>query len=160
MVAYSTRCAQVAAALNDVSQEVNAAGASLRSAGREDLSDTAATLQQHEKEHLRLVATLQVLRKEHAAGRWSWQQAEVSLEGMDPSAIRPAWAIDRGCRVHVDGEAGDGGQAAAAGCQCGAAEPTREEYEAAVREATQALQRTMLAIDDVLGELREAVSDE
>ena len=157
MAAYSTRCAQVAAALNDVSGEVNAAGASLRSAGREDLSDTAATLQQHEKEHLRLVATLQVLRKEHAAGRWSWQQAEVSLEGVDPSAIRPAWANDRSCRVHVDG---DGGGQAAAGCQCGAAEPTREEYEAAVREATQALQRTMLAIDDVLGELREAALEE
>ena len=150
----------MAAALNDVSAEVNAAGASLRTVGREDLSDTAAALQQHEKEHLRLVATLQVLRKEHAAGRWSWQQAEVSLEGVDPSAVRPQWAIDRSCRAHVDGQAGGAEAVASAGCQCGAAEPTREEYEGAVREATQALQRTMLAIDDVLGELREAASEE
>lgn len=158
MSVYSARCAEVAAALNEVSQEVNTAAAELRAAGRQDLFEVAASLQQHEKEHLRLEATVQVLRKEHAAGRWSWQQA-VTQEAVDPTdgTLRPPWATNRTCRVHVDS---DTGLSVPSGCQCGAAEPTKEEYEAAHMEATQALQRVLQAINDACSELRETLVDE
>ncbi len=53
--AYNALCARVAAAFANISAEVNAAGASLREAGRSDLFDAVRTLQQHEKEQLRLV---------------------------------------------------------------------------------------------------------
>ena len=59
MEAYTALCARVAASFADISREVNDAGASLREAGRSDLFDAVRTLQQHEKEQLRLEATLQ-----------------------------------------------------------------------------------------------------
>ena len=151
---YSTRCSEVAAALNAVSDVVNTTAAELQALGEHDLFEAAATLQQHEKEHLRLEATLQVLRKEHAAGRWSWQLAAIA-ETADPASLRPPWAINRNCRVH---EAGDtNAVASAGGCQCGAAEPTEEEYQAAVQECTQALQRVISGIHDACAELRHGL---
>ncbi len=86
----------------------------------------------------------------------------MSLEGVAPRDVRPAWATN--CRVHTaaDSAAGGGGSdaAQAAGCGCGAGEPTEEEYGAAVSEATQALQAAVTSINDVLDELREAMSGE
>jgi hypothetical protein len=113
-----------------------------------------------------------VLRKEHAAQKWSWQRAgadaagERSLEGVAPRDVRPSWATN--CRAHVaaaDGAAGseEGGAAGdappPAGCQCGGAEPTEEEYNGAVAEATQALQAAVTGVNEALEELREAAHD-
>jgi hypothetical protein len=113
-------------------------------------------------------ATLQVLRKEHAAQKWSWQRAgadaagERSLEGVAPRDVRPSWATN--CRAHVataDGASGDeeGSAPPPAGCQCGGAEPTEEEYNGAVAEATQALQAAVMGVNEALEELREAAHD-
>ena len=185
MAAYNAACVQVAQAFTEISAEVNAAGVSLRSAGRTDLFDAVRTLQQHATEQLRLVrvprqrtrdaapltsllcaqeATLQVLRKEHAAQKWSWQRggdapAPNSLEGVAPRDVRPAWATN--CRAHPSdaSAADDGGGAALTGCQCAGAEPTEEEYAGAVAEATQALQAAVTGINDALDELREAAAD-
>jgi hypothetical protein len=55
MGAYNTSCAQVAAAFAEISKEVNELGTSLRNAGRADLFEAVRSLQQHEKEQLRLV---------------------------------------------------------------------------------------------------------
>ena len=74
LATYNAVCARVASAFADISGEVNAAGASLRAAGRSDLFESVAALQAQEKEQLRLEATLQVLRKEHAKRAWSWQR--------------------------------------------------------------------------------------
>jgi hypothetical protein len=52
---YNAVCTRVAGAFKDISAEVNAVGASLRAAGREDLCEAVRTLQQQEKEQLRLV---------------------------------------------------------------------------------------------------------
>ena len=160
MEAYTALCARVAASFADISREVNDAGASLREAGRSDLFDAVRTLQQHEKEQLRLEATLQVLRKEHAAGRWSWQQQAVSLEGVAPRDVRPSWAAN--CRVHVAQQPGLelAGDEPPAGCGCGVGEPTEEEYQGAVREATQARQGAVTGINEVLDELRQARGEE
>ena len=117
-----------------------------------------------------------MLRKEHAAGKWSWQlgdgaAGERGLAGVAPQDVRPSWATN--CRAHVPGGAPGGGavgdgatavdQAGAsaplAGCQCGVAEPTEAEYNAAVAEATQALQAAVTGINEALDELREAAHD-
>ena len=55
MGAYNAACGQVAAAFADISREVNELGTSLRNAGRADLFEAVRSLQQHEKEQLRLV---------------------------------------------------------------------------------------------------------
>ena len=55
MGAYNSACAQVAAAFSEISKEVNELGTSLRNAGRADLFEAVRSLQQHEKEQLRLV---------------------------------------------------------------------------------------------------------
>lgn len=163
MEAYTALCARVAASFADISREVNDAGASLREAGRSDLFDAVRTLQQHEKEQLRLEATLQVLRKEHAAGRWSWQRQlqAVSLAGVAPRDVRPSWAAN--CRVH-DAQQPSllelAGDEPPVGCDCGVGEPTEEEYQGAVREATQARQGAVTGINEVLDELRQARGEE
>jgi len=156
LATYNALCARVGAAFADISAEVNSAGASLRSAGRSDLFNCVASLQQHEKEQLRLEATLQVLRKEHAAGKWSWQR-RVDVASVAAADLRPAWA--RSCRVHIAAEQ-PAEVAEAPGCSCGVGEPTEEEYRAAVAEATQALQRTIVALNDAVDELREAAAEQ
>ena len=150
LATYNAVCARVASAFADISGEVNAAGASLRAAGRSDLFESVAALQAQEKEQLRLEATLQVLRKEHAKRAWSWQR-RVDAAALAASELRPAWA--RNCRVHV-AEAEEAEEAA--GCSCGVGEPSEEEYGAAVGEATRALQAAVVQINDLLDELREA----
>ena len=151
--AYNVLCSRVAAQLNEISTEVNSTAVALKAAGRQDLFDSIAALQTHEKETLRLEATLQVLRKEHAAGRWSWQRSE-SIEGIPAGELRPSWA--NACRAHVvQGEE----LAPADGCSCNLAEPTEAEYASAVREATQAMQVTAVAINEVLSELAEAAAE-
>jgi hypothetical protein len=109
-------------------------------------------------------ATLQVLRKEHAAQKWSWQRpdgaAAASIEGVAPRDVRPAWASN--CRAHVGGATDGGapdGEPVAAGCQCAGGEPTEEEFNGALAEATQALQAAVVAVNDALGELREAAHE-
>jgi hypothetical protein len=106
-----------------------------------------------------------VLRKEHAAQKWSWQRGEsapapVSLEGVAPRDVRPAWATNS-CRAHDASAATGAGseEPLAAGCQCGGAEPTEEEYAGAVAEATRALQAAVTGVNDALEELREAAHD-
>lgn len=152
--AYNAACKDVGAAFSVQSAEVNATGASLRSAGRADLFEAVRTLQGFEKEQLRLEATLQVLRKAHAEGKWSWQRVGVSLEGVAPRDVRPDWARGAGCREQTAGAAED-----APGCQCCGPEPTEAEYTNALAEATQALQAAVTNINDTLAELREAAAD-
>ena len=102
-----------------------------------------------------------MLRKEHAAQKWSWQRADaagaVSLEGVAPRDVRPAWASN--CRAHVPDSGAPDGEPVAGGCQCAGGEPTEEDYNGALAEATQALQAAVVAVNDVLGELREAAHE-
>lgn len=128
---------------------MNAAGAALRAASREDLCDAVRSLQAAEKQQLQFEATLQVLRKEAAAGRWSWQVQGGSLEGVAPADVRPAWAAT--CRQHEG--------AASGGCGCGVAEPDEAEYNNAVGEATRALEAAVQAIHEAMDELHSAVEE-
>ena len=107
-------------------------------------------------------ATLQVLRKEHAAQKWSWQRADtagaaVSLEGVAARDVRPAWASN--CRAHVPDGGAPSSEPVAGGCQCAGGEPTEEDYHGAYAEATQALQAAVVAVNDVLSELQEAAHE-
>jgi hypothetical protein len=63
---YIAVCGRVASAFKDISAEVNAVGASLRAAGRDDLCEAVRVLQQQEKEQLRLV---------RAPGRLHWARS-------------------------------------------------------------------------------------
>jgi hypothetical protein len=155
--AYNALCVRVGAAFADVSAEVNAAGAALRTTGRTDLFECVASLQQHEKEQLRLEVTLQVLKKEHAAGKWSWQR-RVDVAATAAGDLRPSWAST--CRAHAAPAAQPtAADEPVAGCSCGLGEPSEDEYRAAVSEATRALQTTVVALNDAVDELREAADE-
>ena len=66
-------------------------------------------------------------------------------------ALRPSWA-------RASGDAA----ACAPGCACArdAPEPTREEYDNAVAEATQELERSAREINDAIEELRYILEEE
>ena len=163
--AYDSLCGAIAAQFNAASAGVNESEAQLRSRGRADLADAIRLVQLQEKEHLRLAsraprrpgrppaappagaapsaqppgaaqeATIQVLRKSAARGQWSWQRGGADGGQATDGPLRPGWANRGGC-------AADGGHLAG-GCGCGlggVAEPTEEEYTAALGEARRALQ--------------------
>ena len=110
---------------------------------------------------------MQVLRKEAAKGRWSWQQPGGSAgeeRDMGPNAepkgdalqagtpMQPSWANGGRCAAGT----GHGG----GGCGCGVAEPTEAEYTAALGEARCAMQDAVTGINESLDELRQALADE
>ena len=103
---------------------------------------------------------MQVLRKEAAAGRWSWQQLPAPADGAAGAAagsdgpLSPPWANNG-----RDGGA-CGPAHALSGCRCGVAEPSEEEYTGALAEAKQGIQAAVTAIHEVLDELRQALADE
>ena len=122
---YAAGCAGTTAAFKGISDRIRSLEARLRGAG--EAGELAAAhvraVQEAEREKLRMVSVLQVLKQAHHAERWSWQAADPAGDGgeADPAP------------------AGHGG-----GCGCGgeradpraAPEPTQEEYSNAVQEAT------------------------
>lgn len=165
--AYGRVVAAVGVSFSAESGTVNGAGAALRAAGRPDLCAAVEALQRGEKAQLQFEATLQVLRKERAAGRWSWQQPAplpgdhpaAAAAGGEPAAtsgpLRPPWATGGGgCAQPQHGAAGG------AGCGCAPAEPTQAEFEGAFGEATRALEAAVREINAALDELRAAAQDE
>ena len=121
---YAAGCAGTTAAFKGISDRIRGLEARLRGAG--EAGELAAAhvraVQEAEREKLRMVSVLQVLKQAHHAERWSWQ-ADPTGDGEEAD---PA-------------PAGHGG-----GCGCGgeradpqaAPEPTQEEYSNAVQEAT------------------------
>ena len=94
--------------------------------------------------------TLQVLRKSHAAGTWSWQT------GDDRTLLRADAPAEHSTAQHAEHDHDHGHEHTDAGehdCQC-APEPSQAEYEGAVAEATQNLQGAVDAINELLDEVK------
>ena len=121
-------------------------------------------VQMGERTRLEMTCALHALRRARNRGEWSWQRSDAKVR-MDNVArasevnvdevsgeLRPSWA-------HVSG---DNASACTRGCACvqEAPEPTREEFDNAVAEATQELERSAQEINDAVEELRYALEDE
>ncbi len=148
--AFQEACEEATAAFAAASEQIRGFEAKLKEEGGQEgevLAGLVRRLQEHEKANLELTVTLQVLRKSHAAGRWTWQSPPEAGSG-------------GGGGGGVSGGGGgtrDGG--GHGGCEHESAppEPTEEEYSNAVAEATQALEEHVGAINEALAELRECL---
>eukprot|EP00891_Asterochloris_glomerata_P005182 jgi/Astpho2/5182/fgenesh1_pg.00074_%23_16_t len=131
--------------------EVAAVEQQLRSSlGRGDLADLVAGMQAAEKEKLRMTVSLQALRKAGGEGHWSWQQdSKQQSTGVDGN--------DADSQHHASGMGGQG----CGGHACAPAlpEPTQEEYQNAVAEATQGISVSVELINENLQELRDVANN-
>lgn len=130
-VAFQQLCGRITAAFNDCSKQVIDIQAALREPGigRNDLADILKDVQAQEKQNLRMTATLQVLRK---AGK--------------PSDRAQAHADEKGHHQcsHSHEEESSALELAEADA----------EFDAAYKEATQALQEARTAIHEYMEEVR------
>ena len=148
--AFQAACEEATAAFAAASEQIRGFEAKLKEEGGQEgevLAGLVRRLQEHEKANLELTVTLQVLRKSHAAGRWTWQSPSASGGGGEAGG---GWGVSGGGGGPVDG----------GGCgprEHAPPEPTEEEYSNAVAEATQALEEHVGAINEALAELRECL---
>ncbi|PRW57989.1 hypothetical protein C2E21_3468 [Chlorella sorokiniana] len=134
---------QLTAEFQQLSQRVIGLEAALRQQGSADLAALLRTVQDNEREKLRLTLALHALKSAHAQRRFSWQHEEEAA-GLAPGVADLL-------QGHLCG----------IGCAHGAPadEPTQAEYAAAVRESYQLMQGAITAINDALEEVREAQQD-
>jgi len=173
--AYAAETRDVTDAFAACSLEAIACEEALAARGRDAAAASIRVAQMGEKTKLNMTCTLQVLRKAAAPGRWRWQRQEERPRGDDgegeledeeapaPSVLRPGFANGnfRGrCPAHARSDAPIPGRASCCGCLDESREPTREEYEGALAEATRALEDAVVGINDALDELREALDEE
>lgn len=140
---YRHVMAQLTGQFQELSRQVLAAEAGLRAAGQGELAGLLRTVQENEREKLRLTLALHALKSAHAQQRFSWQHEEAS-------SSLPAGMADL-LQGHLCG----------VGClhEAPADEPTQAEYAAAVRETYQLLQGAVTAINEALEEVRQAAAD-
>mmetsp|Transcript_24247 Transcript_24247/g.79026 ORF Transcript_24247/g.79026 Transcript_24247/m.79026 type:complete len:181 (+) Transcript_24247:53-595(+) len=135
---YAAACSRITAAFQEASTRAREVERVLRDE-RVDLAELVRRVQVGEKEKLEMTAVLQVLRKEHAQGLWSWQEeADDRATPLTVEQLQQQWGLGTG----------------RCACVGQTAEPTRVEYEGALQEATQALQRAVDEINDALDEFR------
>jgi hypothetical protein len=136
----------------------------LRKLECDEMATMVRIVQMGERTRLEMTCALHALRRARNRGEWSWQRSDAKVR-MDnvvrasevnvdevSGELRPSWA-------HVSG---DNASACTLGCACvqEAPEPTREEFDNAVAEATQELERSAQEINDAVEELRYALEDE
>ncbi|KAI7843734.1 hypothetical protein COHA_002632 [Chlorella ohadii] len=131
---------QLTQEFQQLSRRVIAVEAALTEQGSTELAALLRTVQDNEREKLRLTLALHALKSAHAQRRFSWQHEEQAA-GLAPGVADLL-------QGHLCG----------VGCMHGAPadEPTQAEYAAAVRESYQLLQGAITAINDALEEVREA----
>lgn len=129
------------AEVNDTVQSVEAR---LRDdLARPDLAAHLRQLQEAEKAKLKFTLVQQALRREASQERFSWQQGS-TVQQQNSSAAGEA-PLEGASRPHGH-----------AHCCSMPPEPTQEEFNNALAEATQELQVAVTSINDALEELREA----
>ena len=175
-VTFSETCREITAEFASCSLEAIALEEALKAAGKEAPAACVRVAQMGEKTKLNMTCALQVLRKRALENAWSWQREtdEATDEEMaelerreasfaaaarpPPSVAAPSFAngnFRKACDVH-------GKDAVACACAEAArgAEPTRDEFEGAVAEATRELEDAVRGINDALEELRYELEDE
>ncbi|KAL4434050.1 hypothetical protein ABPG75_000491 [Micractinium tetrahymenae] len=140
---YRHTMAQLTGQFQELSQQVRAAEEGLQAAGQGELTALLRTVQENEREKLRLTLALHALKSAHAQQRFSWQHEEAA------GSLPPGMAdLLQG---HLCG----------IGClhEAPADEPTQAEYAAAVKETYQLLQGAVTAINEAIEEVQQAAAD-
>jgi hypothetical protein len=142
---------------------------------REVIKALIMAVQECEKEKLRLTTIMMALKAHYAENKWSWQRRPNTLEEEEEEEeendndndnndndnnsntiedkeeeLKPKWA------TMINGDKNDAYAGARGGkCCVQAPEPTREEFENAMKEATKELELCVQKINDALLELME-----
>ena len=116
------------------------------------------SVQEQEKEKLRLTAIEMTLKTHYEMKKWTWQQdgyveEEEEEEGEEEKEnasikLKPSWA------THVAGEKNDAYEGLRNCCEQ-APEPTKVEFENAMKETTMGLEKCIQTINDARDELLE-----
>lgn len=118
------------------------------------------SVQEQEKEKLRLTTVEMALKTHYEMKNWSWQQdgyveeeereerEEEKENASSASALKPSWA------TYVDGEKNDAYEGQRKCCE-EAPEPTKIEFENAIKETTVGLENCIQTINDAREELLE-----
>jgi hypothetical protein len=179
---FGETCREITALFASCSLEAIAVEEALQALGKEAPAACVRVAQMGEKTKLEMTCTLQVLNKRLLENAWSWQRETgrdpASFHDVDevaelerreasfaaaarptPSVAQPSFAngnFRKVCAAHP----GD----AARFCKCAeaarAAEPTKDEFESAVAEATRAVVDAVRGINDALDELRYEIEEE
>ena len=105
------------------------------------------SVQEHEREKLRLTLELHSLKQAHAFETFSWQQEDdEDVDPLEPRAPRTCGCGSSGAHSH--------GAASAEHL-----EPTESEYQLAVQEAQLALNGHVLGINEKIEEVRDFLAD-
>ena len=119
------------------------------------------SVQEQEKEKLRLTTVEMALKAHYEMKNWSWQQdgyveeeeereerEEEKENASSASALKPSWA------TYIDGEKNDAYEGQRKCCE-EAPEPTKIEFENAMKETTVGLENCIQTINDAREELLE-----
>jgi hypothetical protein len=176
---FGETCREITAEFASCSLEAIAVEEALKAAGKEAPAACVRVAQMGEKTKLEMTCTLQVLRTRALENAWSWQRetSDPARDDVDvaelerreasfaaaarptPSVAAPSFAngnFRRACAAHP----GDAARFCACAEAARAAEPTKDEFEGAVAEATRALEDAVRGINDALEELRYEIEDE
>ena len=163
------------------SLEAIAVEEALQALGKEAPAACVRVAQMGEKTKLEMTCTLQVLNKRILENAWSWQREtgrdpasfdDVALAELErreasfaaaarptPSVAQPSFANGNFRKVCAE-HPGDAARLCACAEAARAAEPTKDEFEGAVAEATRALEDAVRGINDALEELRYEIEEE
>jgi hypothetical protein len=116
------------------------------------------SVQEQEKEKLRLTAIEMALKTHYEMKKWTWQQdgyvedeeeeKEEEEKENESTKLKPSWA------THVSGEKNDAYEGLRNCCEQ-APEPTKVEFENAMKETTIGLEKCIQTINDARDELLE-----
>ena len=114
------------------------------------------SVQEQEKEKLRLTAIEMALKTHYEMKKWTWQQdgyveeeeEEEEEEENASTKLKPSWA------THIAGEKNDAYEGLGNCCEQ-APEPTKVEFENAMKETTMGLEKCIQTINDARDELLE-----
>ena len=139
------------------SMAVRAAAGGLAAAGQGEAAALLRGVQEREREKLSLTLALQALKAAHARRQFSWQweegEGERAADQRSPGAIARQHSSHHHHHQDRHHACGGAGRCPGAPQAAVATEPTRAEWEAAGREATQELQACVTAINEAIEEV-------
>mmetsp|Transcript_4407 Transcript_4407/g.10919 ORF Transcript_4407/g.10919 Transcript_4407/m.10919 type:complete len:235 (-) Transcript_4407:171-875(-) len=172
---YKTLMADVTVAFSECSQQVIAAEEELKDrCGRADLALLLRRVQVLEREKLALTLSLQALKQAGSVGVFSWQRAAASgaeqaaggsfgaqgeHDPLEPHSPQGHGEAHGHGHEHQHGEGCGHAHHACCGHSAPPDEPTQEEYQGALDEAIQQLDKCVNSINEVLEEVQEHVAE-
>eukprot|EP00798_Chlamydomonas_sp_ICE-L_P016197 gene16198-22360_t len=139
---------ELTVAFNDCSKRILDLMDLLRSHNRLDLVDLFRGVQEHERDKFKLELSLLALRQAHAFEVFSWQHEDEGIEGAG------------GCSHEHHATCAHAHHGASPQGALAVGEATKAEFDAAVLEATLAIDKTVLDINGILDEVKQALMEE